>query len=507
MAAIVRDEPAPLDAPANICAIVTRCLRKSPDGRFQTMSEIRAALEQAKGAPGEDVHSIAVLPFTNIGEDKEDLYFSDGLTEEILNALSQVEALQVAARTSSFYFRGKDVELCEIAAKLNVANLLQGSVRRAGKRIRVAVQLVDARNGFQLWSERYDRQMQDIFEVQDEIARQIAERFKVTPANAITRSTHNLEAYELYLKGRYHWHQRSPATLHLASQFFEQAIQVDPQYALAWAGLADCYSILRIYCLARPEDIRQQAHFAMSQAVALAPALWEVNYSRGLYIFSFERHWREAGTYFQKALDTNPKSPLARIYHAVFLSLDGREEEAEKQVTLARQSDPLSPYIHGIASVALISMRRFEASLEAARQALDLQPEYLLGLWALGSALCGLGRCQEAIEPLERIVNLFRAPVFLGSLGLVYGLAGRLDDAHRLLRELEERGRSGEYVPSLAVLCIYTGIGHLPDIRRALADLLAEGSPLLNLAAIDAPLLKDFHDPEIRRLLAEFYRG
>jgi serine/threonine protein kinase len=238
VAAILQSEPPALSASA-ATPVVTRCLKKDPAERFQTMAAVREALEQSQSAPAAAAPvsgtpaisvapSIAVLPFANIGADKENEYFSDGLAEEILNALSQVEGLSVAARTSSFSFRGTGAELSEIAAKLRVANVLEGSVRRAGNRVRVTVQLVDARNGFHLWSERYDRQMEDIFEVQDEIARSIAERLKVTLGGGVKRSTNNLEAYELYLKGRHYWHQRSPSTLRVAIQCFEQAIQVDP---------------------------------------------------------------------------------------------------------------------------------------------------------------------------------------------------------------------------------------------------------------------------------------
>src|ERR1019366_8229605 len=232
MAAIVRDEPKPLDVPAEVARVVARCLRKSPAERFQTAAELRVALAASTlSKPEETSSAIAVLPFANLSADRENEYFSDGLAEEILNALSQVAGLNIAARTSSFSFKGKAVEIGEIAARLNVSNVLQGSVRRAANRVRVTVQLVDARNGFQIWSERYDRQMEDIFEVQDEIASAIAERLKVTFSSVVKPSTRNLEAYERYLKGRYYWHQRTPAAVRLAIQCFEQTIQLDPQYA------------------------------------------------------------------------------------------------------------------------------------------------------------------------------------------------------------------------------------------------------------------------------------
>jgi len=461
-------------------------------------------VEKSTTAPQDP--SIAVLPFTNLSADKENDYFSDGLAEEILNALSQVEDLRVAARTSSFSFKGKASEISEIGAKLNVANVLEGSVRRAGNRVRVTVQLVDVRNGFHLWSERYDRQMEDLFDLQDEIARAITERLKVSLSGGVKRSTENPEAYELYLKGRHYWHQRSPATVRLAIQCFEDAIKLDPRYALAYAGLADCHGILRAYSWVPPKDAGPPAYAAVTQAMALAPSLWEVNFSRGFYACYFERAWRNAEPYFQKAILTNPRSSLARAYYGLFLATDGRGEEAVAQTTLACQTDALSPFIHCLTSLALYTLARFDEAERMAHHALELQPGYLLGLWAHGMALCGLGRNDEAIECLERAVTASRAPNFVGLLGLAYARGGRLDDATRLLHELEDRSSRGEYVPTIALLHINVGQGDLPAIRGALSKALAEGTPPFVFRPTSSPFLEAYRsDPEVNRLLLNLY--
>ena len=354
LAALLHTEPRPLRelvpcVPAELDSIVTRCLAKDPSARFQSMGLVlRAVKDLAPPVAPPQGASIAVLPFTNLSADKENEYFSDGLAEEILNALSQVEGLRVAARSSSFYFKGKAVEISEIAAKLRVANVLEGSVRRAGNRVRVTVQLVDVNNGFHLWSERYDRQIEDLFDVQDQIAQAITERFKVTLGSGVKRSTQNLAAYELYLKGRHYWHQRLPATVRLAIQCFEDAIRLDPRYPLAYAGLADCYGILRVYGWVSADYGRPPAHAAVTQAMTLGPSLWEVNFSRGFYAFYFERVWREAGPYFEKAIAINPRSSLARAYYGIFLATEGRAEDAVSQTMLACQMDPLSPFICGL---------------------------------------------------------------------------------------------------------------------------------------------------------------
>jgi TolB-like protein/Tfp pilus assembly protein PilF len=461
-------------------------------------------VEKSTTAPQDP--SIAVLPFTNLSADKENDYFSDGLAEEILNALSQVEDLRVAARTSSFSFKGKAVEISEIGAKLNVANVLEGSARRAGNRVRVTVQLVDVRNGFHLWSERYDRQMEDLFDLQDEIARAITERLKVSLSGGVKRSTENPEAYELYLKGRHYWHQRSPATVRLATQCFEEAIKLDPRYALAYAGLADCYGILRAFGWLPPKDAGPPAHAAVTQAMALAPSLWEVNFSRGFYACYFECAWRDAEPYFQKAILINPRSSLARAYYGLFLATDGRAEEAVAQTTVACQADALSPFIHGLTSLALYALARFDEAERMAHHVLELQPGYLLGLYAHGMALCGLGRNEEAIECLERAVTASRAPNFVGLLGLAYARGGRLDDATRLLHELEDRSSRGEYVPTIALLHINVGQGDLPAIRGALSKALAEGTPPFVFRPTSGPFLEAYRsDPEVNRLLLELY--
>ncbi len=270
MSAILRDAAPSVaalraDIPHSLGAAIEGCLRKDPARRFQTTQEVRAALEQppregealgsgglpspptadpglsasSSGVASANV-SIAVLPFVSMTSDSENDYFSDGLSEDLINALSRLPGLKVASRTSAFRFRGSDLDVRQIGRQLAVGTILEGSVRRAGSRLRVTAQLVSADNGYQLWSERYDRQMADVFEIQDEIVASIVEALVPTllgeAASVVTRPTKNLEAYELYLKGRHHWHQRSPATLQVAIQCFEETIRLDPGYALATRG-------------------------------------------------------------------------------------------------------------------------------------------------------------------------------------------------------------------------------------------------------------------------------
>jgi serine/threonine protein kinase/Tfp pilus assembly protein PilF len=524
--AILRDTPRPLSEiraglAEELGRLIQRCLEKDAQNRFSSAREVRDALQtlrrDSSGSGARTVvstnpaPSIAVLPFVNRSGDADNEYFSDGLSEDLINALSRLPGLQVASRTSAFRFRGSDLDIRQIGRQLDVAAIVEGSVRRAGARLRVTAQLVSVENGYHLWSERYDRQMADVFEIQDEIVAAIVKA--VVPAllgdaaHAVQRSTESTEAYELYLKGRHHWHQRSPSTLRLAIQCFEQATKIDPQYALAYAGLADSYGILRVYGWVSAEEGRPKAQAAMTKAMALAPSSWEANFSRAFYAFQFERDWHVAGPYFQKAIAINPRSSLAQGYYAVFLALEERTADAVPLATLACQLDPLSAFIHGLASVTLYCGGRLDEAERAAQQALELQPDYLLGLWTRGLALCGLGRHEEAITLLERVATLSRAPIFVGLLGLGYARAGRIDDAIRLRHELEDRGSRGEYIPAFASLSIHVGLGDVPAMRQSLAAAVAEATPPITFRANSGGRFLDEYrsDPEINRLLVELY--
>ena len=246
LAAIVHKEPPPLQASPALTRIVSRCLKKSPGDRYRDMAELRAALAEAKAAPPSEQPSIAVLPFANLSADKENEYFSDGLAEEILNALTQLPGLRVVARASAFAFRGREHAIAEIGEKLSVTSVLNGSVRRSGNRIRVSAQLISVRDESQLWSERYDREMRDVFDIQDEIAQAIVEKLKIKLGTKsgqplVKRYTENPEAHSLYLKGNFHLYHFTPDELAKGKAYLEKAVALEPSHAPAWLQLADYY--------------------------------------------------------------------------------------------------------------------------------------------------------------------------------------------------------------------------------------------------------------------------
>ena len=302
--AVMRDDPPPLEE-STLAPIVRKCLAKRPSQRFQTMDEVQAALRQAVVTPVKEAPSIAVLPFASMSPDADNEYFSDGISEEIINALTQIEGLHVAARTSSFSFKGKSVEVADIARRLNVRHLLEGSVRKAGTRVRVMTQLIDATSGFHLWSERYDRQIADIFDVQDEIARAIVERLKVAFAAGATPrlvkvTTSNMEAYQEYLKGRAMLYRRGP-WIAQALESFQKAAALDPAYAQAWAGVADAFTALAYNGYRRPDETMPRAVEAATRATSADAESAEAHTALAVAALLWERDFDKAEREFRRS--------------------------------------------------------------------------------------------------------------------------------------------------------------------------------------------------------------
>jgi eukaryotic-like serine/threonine-protein kinase len=409
MAAVIREEPAPMEAPAKLSEIVTRCLRKSPASRFQTMSEVRAALEQSAGEAANDAPSIAVLPFVNMSADKENEYFSDGLAEEILNLLTKIPGLKVIARTSSFAFRGKEQDITKIAEALRVKTILEGSVRRAGNRIRITAQLIHATDGSHLWSERYDRDLTDVFAIQDEIGQAISAALQVRLAPRA--QTVNLEAWQHYLKGEYCRLRQTPESLAKAKEHFERALAIDPNYAQAHSGMAKYYFILAVLGLQPSIEMAPLAKSAAKKGLAIDPADGESHLVLAMMAATFDYDWKLAEFHFRKALANEPVPPRARYCYANYYLLPmGRASEAMEQSRLALESDPLSMLLHFGVAWSLFCAGRFGESINAARRALEIEPNYYMIWFALGFAQRGAGLREEAVASFRRVTEV--APWF-----------------------------------------------------------------------------------------------
>jgi TolB-like protein len=518
MSAVLREQPPDLvlrtGTPPALARIVRRCLEKDPGDRFQSARDLRFAIESISDvqpvAPAPvkkaDEKSVAVLPFANMSADAENQYFSDGLSEELINALTRLPGLHVASRTSAFRFRGGDVDIREIGRQLQVTTVLEGSVRRAGNRLRITAQLINIADGYHLWSERYDREMADVFAIQDEIVEAIVKALAPALAGeaktAVKRSTENVEAYELYLKGRHYWHQRAPSTLQMAIRLFEQVIALDPGYALAYAGLADCYSVYRVYGWFPADTAQPRVREAVARAMALDSELAEVNFAQALYTFYFERHWRGGIDQLRRAIALNPRFAGAHAYLGICLACDGLVGEAVAACEEACALEPLSPIVYYLQSFALSIVARFADAEAAARRVLDLQPDALVAWWPLCNALLGLGRFDEAVDACERVLTISRASIYMGLAGRAYAKAGRTADARRLLAELDERAIRGEYIAPFGPLTINVGLDDESEIRRLLEACVADRTPPLSIAATCGPFLDAYRkDREINRLI------
>jgi serine/threonine protein kinase/Tfp pilus assembly protein PilF len=407
MAAIVRDEPAPLNAAPNFAVTVTRCLRKLPADRFQAMSEVRAALEgirQGTALPHSQP-SIAVLPFANMSRDADDEYFSDGLAEEIINALTQVKGLKVIARTSAFAFKGKNEDVRKIAETLGVSNVLEGSVRRSGNRLRITAQLIHAADGTHLWSQRYDRDMTDVFAIQDEIGQAISEALQVRLAPRAR--TVNVEAYQLYLKGQYHREHPSPASLAKAKELFEQAFAIDPNYAPAYSGLAGYYYTLTGLAMEPTGDVAPLAKAAAEKALAIDPTNSEAHSVLGIVAAICDYDWKVAEEHYRKAMAAESVPPVVRHRYALnYLLPLGRVAESIGQCRLALETDPLSMLVHWGLAWSMYHAKQYREAIDSARRALEIDANYHLIWFALGLAQLSAGFAEEAVISLNRVVEL-----------------------------------------------------------------------------------------------------
>jgi TolB-like protein len=396
--------------------------------------------------------SIAVLPFLNMSADPENEFFCDGTTEEIISALAHIRNLHVVARTSSFSFKGQCVDLRAVGQQLNVRTVLEGSIRRSGDRLRITAQLVNVADGYHLWSEKYDRELKDVFAVQEEIANSIAQRLEVSLDSGrqplFRAGTGTLEAFKFYMQGRSLFFQRGVRLLP-AVECFKQAVALDPDYALAWSGLADAYNSVGFYGLARPDTCLPRAKEAAQKAIELDPSLAEAHTSLAIsHIFCWDR--TSAERELLRSLELKPQNSLARSWYGLYLLqwAAGRFEEGRAQAELGAQSDPLSAWARGILAITYLPINA-ERCLDTAQESLAIDPDSFLGRWARMTGLNLLGRHAEAAEVGELALRMLGRPLWItASLARSYAKLGRRADAEALYMELRWRAKR-EYVGPL----------------------------------------------------------
>jgi TolB-like protein/Tfp pilus assembly protein PilF len=434
-----------------------RIIQTIPKRGYRLVAPVSAAAPIAAIAPAASVarDSIVVLPFISLSADPEDEFFVDGMTEEIINALAQIEQIHVVARSSAFSFKGKHVDPRVVGEQLNVRTVLEGSVRRADNRLRITVQLVNAADGYHLWSERYDREMKDVFDIQDEIARSIAQRLKVTLGiehlPLVKAGTKNLKAYQLYVKGRVLLARRSSTGQYV--NCFEQAVNLDPRYAQAWAGLADSHTVLGYTGLVRPEVGMPKAMEAARRAVALDPSLAEGHNALAMALLMGAWDKAEAQREFLMALELNPRYVQARGWYALFYLMlsEGRSAEAVAEAKLALEADPLSSYAHLVHGFVCGLAGEFAQAAPSSRRAVELDPESYLARYILQTVLYLGGKFEESIAVGEAALAMSgRHAWAMVSFALTFADWGKSADADAVYAEMLARSRC-QYVPPAAL--------------------------------------------------------
>jgi len=500
MSAILKEDPQELSEINSgvspiLDALVRRCLEKNPGERFQSARDLGFALqsicaEKRDSGAARAAHiseepekpSIAVLPFANMSPDPEQEYFCEGMAEEIINALTKIEGLRVAARMSAFQFKGGLQDARLVGDALKVKMLLEGSVRAAGNRLRVTAQLIKVEDGYHIWSERYDRDLEDVFAIQDEIAANIVNALRLKLGRQdlprTKRPTYNLEAYHLYLRGKHFWHHRQPEMQRRALESYQQAREKDPTYALAQAGIAWINCIMAIYGLIRPDLARAAAKTATERALSLDDGCADVLIaSWGLGLF-FDWDW-EAERALRRALDLEPNNIDARCFHSLHLWFMGRHEEAWHEAKLAQESDPLSTYANSLAGWALLASGQNEEAVPELQKALDIDPDYVLALTLLAGAHMRSSKYEQAISVLERVISITRrSPFYIAWLGWAYGTAGRSDEARAMLNELKKRTER-EYVSPLYISWVLSELKEEGDALEWLEKALEVRDPYL----------------------------
>ena len=480
-------------APADLQRIVRRCLAKDPEQRYQSIKEVAIELKELRHEldsgsdfdttippPGSGrsissdtshdslaatIKTIAVLPFQNLSGDPEQEFFADGVTEEIINALAQIPGLRVAGRSSSFSFKGRHEDLRSVGAKLSVANILEGTLRRSGNRLRITAQLIDAGSGYQLWSERYDRVMEDVFAVQDEIASTIAGRLQVSLGGSgevqqVEPPTRHIQAYELYLKGRGLLYQRG-LSIHKAIDCFTQAVAIDSGYAQAWAGLADGYTTSGYSGFSPPGEVMPRALEAARKALQLDPDLAEAHNALACPSLLYDLDFDVAEREFKRALELNPNYPQARSWYGLFFLhwVTGREHEGREELSRLLQVDPLSGYANVIFAFSAVSSGRWSEALEHSRRGVEFDPNSFLAQWCYSVALQYVGQYEEAAVAAEKALAISgRQGWAMMTLASIYAAWDKPDKARAVYRELEARSAREHIQPTaLSIAALAAG--------------------------------------------------
>ncbi len=553
--AILTHEPPPLarfapDVPEELQRIVRKCLEKDRERRYQSARDLsidllnlqrdsdagavtdeKATLQPRSGLRrltfvalplailaaisiavyllaigGETIDSIAVLPFVNVNADPDMEYLSDGITESLINGLSQVPRLRMIARSSVFRYKGKEVDPQTVGRELGVRAILLGRVTQRGDNLSISAELVDARDNSRIWGEQYNRKLSDILQVQEEISREISGKLRLRltgeeQERVTKRYTENTEAYQLYLKGRYFWNKRTEEGLKKGIEYFQQAIEKDPNYAPAYAGLADCDSLLPFYTDMPPREAFPRAKTEAIKALEIDQTLAEAHSSLAYVKAYYDWDWSEAEREFKRSLELNPNYATAHHAYSRLLASLGRLDEARAEIKRAHELDPLSLGIQ--ANVGMISYfgRQYDQAIKQLQETLELDQKFFVPHWGLGLAYEQKGMYEEAIAHFQQAVSLSGGSTnVIASLGHAYAVGGHEIEAQKIIEELKDRAKRG-YVSSYQIALVYIGLGHKDQAIEWLENAYQERSTLLGYLKMDPRFDSLRSDPRFAELV------
>ncbi|HJU65915.1 MAG TPA: hypothetical protein VJ596_09570, partial [Gemmatimonadaceae bacterium] len=456
------------DVPPAVERAVARALAKDPRQRFANVAEFTEAAQaedvRVRRLSAASTRNVAVLPFVNASPDPENEYLSDGITDELIDALTKVEGLRVASRTSVFALKGKPQDVRAIGALIGASEVLEGTVRKSGDRLRITAQLSSTEDGRLLWSQRFDRQLDDVFAIQDEIARTIVNTLRATSFAELAepvprRYTESVEAYGLYLKGRYAWNKRTQEGVNEGIQFFEQAIALDPQYALAYTGLADSYALHVDYRSVPVTEGLERAKYYARRALELDDTLAEAHASLAWCLFIYDWDWEAAGVAFRRAIELNPRYAMGHQWYSMLLASQGHVDEALVEAHTAQELDPASVSVRRTLGWSYYYARRFDRAQYHLAQAIAMNPNAEESHRVLGLALAMQEQYEESERVLREAMSLPAAgPYTVATLGYSLARSGKRQAAEVLLTDLEARA-SHDYVSPVAFATLLLGLG------------------------------------------------